>query len=72
MKYWRVVPHFDIKIFGTDIDTDATEQARRGVYPESSVESLEPELLNKYFTRKERSYQVSKFIRELVVFARQD
>ena len=40
--------HYDIKIFATDLDNTALEHARRGLYPETSVEEVTAELLGKY------------------------
>jgi two-component system CheB/CheR fusion protein len=59
----------DLKIFATDIDRDAVMFAANGVYPESIAADIPPELLTKYFYRKQDSYQISRSIREMVVFA---
>ena len=59
----------DIKIFATDLDRDAVMQAGNGVYPESIAADLTPQLLTKYFYRREDNYQVARNLREMVVFA---
>jgi two-component system CheB/CheR fusion protein len=59
----------DLKIFATDIDRDAVLFAANGVYPESIAADVPQELLSKYFYRKQDSYQISRNIREMVVFA---
>jgi two-component system CheB/CheR fusion protein len=59
----------DVKIFATDIDRDAIVKASTGVYSESIAADLPPNLLSKYFYRKEDSYQIARVIREMVVFA---
>jgi two-component system CheB/CheR fusion protein len=59
----------DIKIFATDIDRDAILAASNGIYPESIAADLSPQLLSKYFYRKEDNYQIVRHIREMVVFA---
>ncbi|HMW30642.1 MAG TPA: CheR family methyltransferase [Plasticicumulans sp.] len=61
-----------VKIFATDIDPSATEFARRGIYPEPAVQGLEPELRERWFRQEGRHYLISKTIRDLCVFARQD
>lgn len=62
-----------VQIFATDVDEDALEVARRGIYPESIVTDVSPERLGRFFTRVgDASYQVSKQLREIVVFARQN
>ncbi len=63
---------FKIQIFATDIDTNAMAVARRGVYPASTLADLEPGLIQRYFTPSGDAYEVTKSLRELVVFARQD
>jgi two-component system CheB/CheR fusion protein len=59
----------DIKIFATDIDRDAIVAAGNGVYPESIAADLSPQLLGKYFYKKDDNYQIARHIREMVVFA---
>jgi two-component system CheB/CheR fusion protein len=58
-----------IKIFATDVDKDAVEFAAEGVYPESIVADVSPERLQKFFVRMQDHYQVSRRLRETVVFA---
>jgi len=63
----------DVKIFATDIDNDAIQRAGAGVYPESITADLSHRLLAKYFFRHDESdFQVSRTIREMVVFANQN
>lgn len=59
----------EVKIFATDIDRDAIHFAAAGVYPESIAADLSPKLLSKYFFKREDSYQITRAIREMVVFA---
>ena len=59
----------DIKIFATDVDRDAVQRAGNGVYPESIVADLSPQLLTKYFQRKDDNFHIARQIREMVVFA---
>ncbi|MBV5315946.1 MAG: PAS domain-containing protein [Prolixibacteraceae bacterium] len=61
--------NLDIKIFATDIDRDAIHFAAGGIYPESIAADLSPKILSKYFYKKEDNYQISRSIREMVVFA---
>ena len=60
----------DVKIFATDLDRDAILIAGNGVYPESIAADLTPKLLAKYFYLKDDHYQITRQIREMVVFAR--
>jgi two-component system CheB/CheR fusion protein len=62
-----------LQVFATDVDRDALEVARQGIYPESIAGDVTPERLARYFMRvDETSYQVSKQVREPVVFAVQN
>lgn len=57
-----------LKIFATDVDSVAIEYASIGIYPDSITADVSPERLNKYFIKKRDSYQVSKYIREMIIF----
>ncbi|MGM0416414.1 MAG: chemotaxis protein CheB [Thermodesulfobacteriota bacterium] len=59
----------DIKIFATDVDREALNRAGIGLYPESITADLTPTLLTKYFHRRGDHYQVTRSLREMVVFA---
>ncbi|RQD58453.1 MAG: PAS domain S-box protein [Desulfonatronovibrio sp. MSAO_Bac4] len=59
----------DLKIFATDIDREAVQYAATGLYPESIIADIPQDLLNKYFYKKEDNYQITRNIREMVVFA---
>ncbi|HYE82342.1 MAG TPA: chemotaxis protein CheB [Clostridia bacterium] len=61
--------NFNIKIFATDIDNNAIEYASEGVYPDSISCDVSLERLNRYFIKKKDTYQVSKTIREMVIFS---
>ncbi len=64
--------HFNVQIFGTDIDEDAIDQARAGKYPESISVDVSPERLKKFFTREDNHYRINRAVRDLVVFAPQN
>ncbi|MGD9504001.1 MAG: chemotaxis protein CheB [Syntrophobacteraceae bacterium] len=59
----------NIKIFATDVDRDAVLHAGNGIYPESIAADLSPRLLARYFSHRGDSFQISRRIREMVVFA---
>jgi two-component system, chemotaxis family, CheB/CheR fusion protein len=61
-----------IRIFATDLDSDAIAFARRGVYPASALKEMSPALITKYFTRVDDAYQIKKRIRNLTVFGEYD
>ena len=62
-----------IQIFGTDInDAAAIEKARPGIYPPSIESEISPGRLRRFFTKVDGGYRISKAIRDICVFARQD
>jgi two-component system CheB/CheR fusion protein len=64
--------NFTIQVFATDLDRDAIEKARHGVFPANITADLSKERLKRFFTKEERGYRVRKEIRELVIFAPQN
>jgi chemotaxis methyl-accepting protein methylase len=60
-----------LQVFATDLDKDAIDKARQGVYPENIAADVSPEHLARFFVKEERGYRVSPEIREMVVFAPQ-
>jgi two-component system CheB/CheR fusion protein len=64
--------HIPIQVFGTDISEPALSKARAGRYPEGVAADISPERLRSFFSRTEGHYQISKSIRDLCVFARQN
>lgn len=58
-----------IQIFATDIDSNAIEAARPGVYPESIAADIPPQTLRRYFRRHGSTYEADRSIRDMLVFA---
>ncbi|PWT85589.1 MAG: chemotaxis protein CheR [Acidobacteria bacterium] len=61
-----------VQIFGTDISDAALEKARSGTYAPSVVQDVSAERIRRFFTKVDSSYQISKRIREMCVFAKQN
>lgn len=61
-----------IQIFGSDVDDEAIEAARAGIYPPSIAGEVSAERLKRYFWRVANGYQVCKSIRDNCIFALQD
>jgi two-component system CheB/CheR fusion protein len=61
-----------LQIFATDLNEAVLEKARRGLYVKSRVQEVSPERLRHFFVEEDGGYRVSKRLRELCVFARQD
>ena len=60
------------QIFATDIDKDAVDRARQGLYLPTIAADVSPERLRRYFVKDDHGYRVSKQIREMIVFAPQN
>jgi two-component system CheB/CheR fusion protein len=64
--------NLQIQIFATDLDKDAIEKARLGVFPSNISADVSEARLKRFFTKEEHGYRVRKEIRELVIFAPQN
>ena len=58
-----------LQIFATDLDPDAVEKARQGLYPANIAADVSEERLQRFFVENSDGYRVGKEIREMVVFA---
>ncbi len=63
---------FSMQIFATDLDYEAIDKAREGIFPDSIAENMSGERLNRYFVKVNRGYQIVKTIRDMVIFAQQN
>jgi two-component system, chemotaxis family, CheB/CheR fusion protein len=61
-----------LQIFATDLNDDLLEKARAGFYSKSLVQDISPERLGRFFIEEDGGYRISKTIREMCVFARQN
>lgn len=62
-----------IQIFATDISEQAIDKARAGIYAENQMVEVSPEHRRRFFYAIEGGgYQITKAVRELCVFARQN
>jgi len=61
-----------VQIFATDVSEPAVEQARAGTYPATIAADVTPERLNRFFTKADGGFRVSKLLRDMCVFARHD
>ena len=60
-----------LQVFATDLDKDAINKARQGLYPENIRADVAPQLINRFFTKEEYGYRVTAEIRAMVTFAPQ-
>ena len=68
----RATYNVPVQVFATDIDVDAIEHARNGVYPASIAADVSPERLARFFTQDGENYRLVKSVRDSLVFAEQD
>lgn len=61
-----------IQIFGTDLSDQAIQRARAGIYKESISNEVSEVRLRRFFHKVPDGYQISKSIRDMCVFARQN
>jgi two-component system CheB/CheR fusion protein len=61
-----------IQIFATDINETVIDKARAGIYPKSIITDVSPARLSRFFVEVAQGYQISKTIRDICIFARQD
>jgi two-component system CheB/CheR fusion protein len=68
----RLERHTAVQIFATDIDSDAIQVARSGLYPESITSDVSAERLARFFAREDDGYRIRKDLRETLIFAPQN
>jgi two-component system, chemotaxis family, CheB/CheR fusion protein len=59
-----------VKIYGTDIDEDALNEARHATYSAKAVEAVPEGLRARYFPRFEQRYTFRKDLRRTIIFGR--
>ena len=66
---------FKVQVFATDIDRDAIDHARAGVYPSSIIADVSPERLAHFFDQEQpdgSTYRIHKTIRDMLIFSEHD
>jgi two-component system CheB/CheR fusion protein len=61
-----------VKIYATEVDEDALNQARQGSYAHGDVEAIPAPLLERYFEQGDQRYSFRKDLRRTVIFGRND
>ncbi len=64
--------HFNVRIFATDLDEEAVNFARQGLYPEAALADLPEEYIDRYFIEEDGSYRIKKRVRGMIVFGQHD
>jgi chemotaxis methyl-accepting protein methylase len=72
LKQIKSADNISLQIYATDLDKDAIDKARQGVFTESIVADVSPARLNRFFVKEQSGYRVKKEIRSMVIFAPQN
>jgi two-component system, chemotaxis family, CheB/CheR fusion protein len=64
--------NISLQIFATDLDSDAIEIARKGVYPANIIADVSHDRISRFFTPEADGFRVNATIREMIVFAVQN
>lgn len=64
----RALAGWDWKVLATDVDAEAVEGARRGLYGERAVAQVPPDLLARHFARRGKLFELSPLVRERVEY----
>ncbi|KPC52587.1 chemotaxis protein CheB [Amantichitinum ursilacus] len=68
----RPAAKFTLQIYATDLDIDAVNRARKGVFARSITSEVSAEYLSRYFVEQPDGYRIKKDIRDCIVFATQN
>jgi two-component system CheB/CheR fusion protein len=60
---------YKLQVFATDLDKDAIEKARAGLYPPNISADVSQERLKRFFEKDDRGFRITREIREMIVFA---
>lgn len=61
-----------VQIFASDVDNSAVQYARRGCYPADIAIDVGNDRLQRFFVKRDGEYQVSRRVRDMIVFATQN
>jgi two-component system CheB/CheR fusion protein len=67
----KLKKHLNVQIFATDIDEEAIENARKGIFPDSIASDVSKERLDKFFIKDDGVFRIKKQIRDMVIFSLQ-
>jgi two-component system CheB/CheR fusion protein len=61
-----------IQIFGTDLSEVSIAKARAALYPETITSNVSADRLRRYFVHEAGGYRITKAVRDLCIFSRQN
>ncbi len=67
----QINPHggITLQLFATDLDNEAIETARKGVFSANIEADVSPKRLSRFFTKTDEGYRINTEIREAIIFA---
>jgi two-component system, chemotaxis family, CheB/CheR fusion protein len=68
----KALPEIRVQIFGTDANEKNIEKARQGVYPKTIADNVSEKKLKRFFSTQNGNFQITKLIRDMCIFAKQD
>jgi len=68
----KAAPEIKVQIFGTDANEKNIEKARQGIYPKTIEDHVSESQLKQFFSKQNGNYQITKLIRDMCIFAKQD
>lgn len=72
LEQGKPAAYYSLRVFATDLDKEAIDKARAGVYPANIAADVSEPRLRRFFVQEGRGYRVGKKIREMVIFAPQN
>ncbi len=72
LKQLKSTANLSLQIYATDLDKDAIDKARQGLFPVNIAADVSPARLSRFFVKEENGYRVSKQLRSMVIFAPQN
>src|SRR5438067_9353119 len=61
-----------VQIFGTDLSESVIEHARLGIYSSAIEKDVSPARLERFFVKRDGTYQIHRNVRDICTFARQN
>jgi two-component system CheB/CheR fusion protein len=68
----KAIPEIRVQIFGTDANENNIEKSRQGTYQKNIEDNVSENRLKRFFTFSSGHYQITKSIRDICIFAKQD
>ncbi len=65
----RIKKTIPLRIIASDLDNESLKFARAAIYPDSITSHVSAERLERFFMKKDHSYQVNKEVRDCITFA---